>query len=1185
MNVSVPGSYSLGPMMMLDDPAHAPMRKRVVEDDESPIREKAPAELSDLPSQVPSQFSEIIGKEEVSNDTDAELTRLYQKLIAKNPSLELSPPGESHMEFSPSTKEVWLSNGISEDEAQAMLQKNSPFFKEIKRYLIGGNGLHLQTLQELYTTNQLSSAETFNLYRSIKDLPDGGLRHLLLKDKGQDLIVGRFPEVLLQNSVLGLVPNPTAIDPLTGWLNIMSNAIVMKSMGKGSNAAVAQEGFSSSLSPLAASIRQDFLNEARSNSYGYTAGLTTQGVSGGLNWGSANTAVSSSLSLMKGWASAGLNGNFNLAENQLGLSGISAGGFLGGWSDFLVMGGTLNVIGSGGSQFGLGGVISMSKTRECNYKYKYSAEYDRLFDGLTQYLSNRRTLLQEEAKVKSELLSMCLNQPLENGPSEENIKDLKRSLLGDYRKMIEVESRLEQIKEEKGRLHGSHFIEIIDRSSQGLRLQGGAFPSVVGAGCAFRVGKSSSEQDTYRFYTDLGRAGDLIRDGERNFEFLRIAENFDRKGFPDLMYPEDWKVGEEVVTNLKGDISASFIVGLTGCLAAIGTEVGTSATVSTAFELGVRRMPDNKIEVTFRPKDVTEKGIFAKVSGILQAARAQSIAMAVRQTFVFDLDKRSAREAYRSIFTDGKLPKSLPERFKVAESDALRSADNLLDQVQIARARLLEDGILLTYLEKVDVKAHRTFVGSIIPLTRFEFSKDWLKGDSGTVSTDGDVAVARESAFSDSGSTTWFSGRRGHKTYASVKRLHSKPEIDSSQSAQDEYRYRFLDLVLRYVIKDTVVTGDENNAIAEGLVKMFGGNLGRFDLPGHGQTREVVVEMALERKDLMALSEDSKSIDLAGERSGLSREIIEGFQASLKGRYSNDRADITRKFMADYGDAGFAAIVALLGKDLDSLVLRSSSDAYRHPVNELNHIFALYGDEEGKIAIEGKNRSQLKEAFVACQRNLKDIQNSLFDLHDDGFFVSDANRDKFAPQSREHVEERRTRLFAARKKISEFLDLSGRFSNEKIAWIYRNIPSEDRTFDQRMFLLKVDFPSKVSIHDSPRDLLNRFHTVEALISELEEHIDIGTKVLEQAMSSKQYVALGRDWLEQTIDKMLIMRSEALNHLGSDHLSIEELRVLSRKLGGSYEENMSRMDLVRQINVCVESHESNSRQCFPMLNIC
>lgn len=1039
-------------------------------------------------------------------------------------------------------KHINLDSSLPEEDASVLLAEGNPYNLCIKSYVISDPLMEgLTTLYDLYANGLFNAGEVLKIHQSLKDISPGEILKVNL-EKGhhiihEDLLIGRYPERTMAESEGLVKKDDIKLDPLVNWLNVLVHMKVMRSYHQGSRAVIGTEGFNFNLKPMAASIHNTHFMDRMRRSIGYGTNINIKSVGGAVDWAGSDHQWSSWISFMKGWAGIGANGKFNLEENQFSLSTLAFGGNLSGWKDYLMMGASVNIVGSSHSHYGIGGVVQMSKTRETHYRYRYHDEYDQFFQNLVSFYHTKREQVFEDVKVRFRMLRVIEHLP------HGNHKDLRKSseikLIKDgLQNMIELNQKIEILISEKNDLKGRHFIEVIDRSSSGLRIQGGAYPASFGAGLAFRASSNRSREDRFRFYAGIERAQSLIKDGERDFDIMRLKEQFDRRDFPDLMYPEDWKVGEEVVTTLEGKVSASLVVGLAGCLKGIGTEIGTSATMLTEFELGIRKLPDHKVEVTYRPKKILERGAFAQVGGVIHAAKAKSIALAVRQTFIFDLKKLSAKDAYRRIFERGIFPEALPSSYKITKGVDERSADHFLDRVNIARRELAQKGILINYVEKVDVATDKLFLGSFLPIIGKEISRRWLDGKSTTMSTDGDIAVSRKSVFSDYVEASFSSGTRSNQTIATIKRIHSKPSQISP--CNNVYQFKFGGIILRNVIHDSQVTDDENNQISNDLVKRFGGRLAHFKRKGHGQTREVVVESILESKELEQLAAIGDRLTIASERSGILVDEILSFQNKLRRDYANGQAETVECFINQYGDRGFAAIVALLDRDLNQLTVRTSSSSYSTPVETAKKLGIMFSNRSGLVDIDGKGEKRVREIFHHVRRALEDIENGLLDLHDDPYFVNDRSMVEFGPNTREHVNERRSQLFAARKRLEDFIDLERSFSKTKIAAAYRKLSSEDLSFEQRIFLLEIDSNISITPEMSKSVLVKRFRTARKLSQDIQARSDDYQNMLKLADEQHTYVPLGRSWVSHKIEQLVEMKNRVDSMLDLSHLSVKDL---------------------------------------------
>ncbi len=83
---------------------------------------------------------------------------------------------------------------------------------------------------------------------------------------------------------------------------------------------------------------------------------------------------------------------------------------------------------------------------------------------------------------------------------------------------------------------------------------------------------------------------------------------------------------------------------------------GTSIDLTAEFELGLKRLPNDKFEVSIEPRRVHEMSLFASMLNIIGAGQIKAMAIARKQIFIFDFNIPDAKMAYFDLIHQGRLP-------------------------------------------------------------------------------------------------------------------------------------------------------------------------------------------------------------------------------------------------------------------------------------------------------------------------------------------------------------------------------------------------------------------------------------------------------------------------------------------------------------------------------------------------
>lgn len=1014
------------------------------------------------------------------------------------------------------TKELIEVTEPSADQIRSFLdavyQGQKTTIEQMQKFIVGIKGQNrLLTLSDAYKEKLLSPEEAGAILANVESFHSGEISTLRLRfglRRGEDIVIGRYPENLIARPVGmdGFNPNDPALGPFIKWLEILSH--MTSGLFYGGDGAVSPNTETAfyhdvQLHTLTASIAANYWNEKHERALGGGAGVSGYGFNSYLETSSTSSSHGLWFSIMDGWAGLGYSSKINIEEKQLGLSALGVGAYVGAWKDYVQFGASVSVVGPSGSSFGVGGVITLSKDRVTTYLHKYDKDYDELVLKFIDEYQLKKKILTDELTLTNRLIKLMEKSHLldDRKKMQEDVKRIKGEI-------SQLDTLIKQYQDELDYLRDKHFIEVIDKESKGLRVDGGVH--IEGIGMGFRAGGEKATSSIHRFYTQLDRAQELLKDGDGSrLAFLRLPEKFDIDGFPDLRDPHKMKVGEEVITTIDRTFYGSIVVGLEA-VPGIDIRAGLSSTVTGTFEVGARKLPGNKLEVTFKPSEIREMGAFIAAINVVgpQLSIASTVALAMRMTFIFDLDNKDAVDIYSLFLTSGILP------IGFSAADAVvgpREAENLLDVASIHRKALAEKGVLLTYLEKMDIPAKKFYAGiAKIPAISSKhwagLSFEYLKGQAKVVSTDGQIAVSR---FTSHVSQTASKGRSGIEetsAYATTKRVFMKSDgseaiFSKGEDLSDGYIWRFKGLTLRAKLSDSKIIRNDQQRLVVKLNRMFHANLKPFlDRDGdsvHKQTREILLERHLTSKDLDEFKQIKQSrIDIAVRGSHLSRSEITDLLADLEDKGHNQMADILKNFVYKHGIKGVSAIHLLLNGGSRNIVIRTSSDAYSEPLERVHQLEAMYANpkSDGKLRYLGINFEtsdrKIKKIFKDINEVIGDLDQALIDLAADPLLEGEDDLLKFEHGQREKKSVLRSKLLAAKNQMLDMIDLEKQgFDHDTIVATYRKIRAKHRSLGQRIYLLKSEFKRPISLHEKRKKIAKRWIEVSDFIKDIKKEQD------------------------------------------------------------------------------------------------
>lgn len=983
-----------------------------------------------------------------------------------NPETELEDIVTSFLPKEPVEVEIKSPNYVNEFFSR-LYEDGQNYKANLKTLIVGlKEKSQLMTLEDIRRSGYLRKNELVSIYEHSKDLQPGQFSLVKLIDasmhrSGYDLIIGRYPEsfVAAPYGQEAFTPSNMVLDPFMNWLELLGHLIWVEPVQSGAPAAANptnSTNFKANLRSLATSLSINHYNDEDIRSLNGSVYATPTGLGTAASASNNEWSHGFWLSGMPGWAGIGYSGLFNMQESQLGLDAIGAGGFVAGWKDYSQLGLSIHAVSSSGNQGVLGAVLTISKNRSSTYKHPYQKKFDPLLEAMAQSFELQQDKLQLNLKVILALRHLYHNVER----AAEKVQRIDHTIEEITAKLHDVKSKLADTRMEAKRLIHQHFIEIVDSQGGGLRTQGGAYLGGVGLG--FRSSLDRGKKTVYRFYTNLGHTQELLAQGRsKKPAILRLGKQYETKDFPDILNPQNWEVGEEVITTHSRTFSGSIVLGI-GQIPGVDAKIGLSESFNTSFDVGVRRLPDNKVEVTYRPSRTKELGAFLSSLNISgpQIAAVKTIVLAVRQTMIFDFNELKAREKYRGFFISGTLPHSFAPSTDIIGP---REAEAMIKIARKTQRQLLEDGILLTYLEKVDIPIKKKYLGILrTPLITENwwagFSYEKTKGRAKVISTNGRVALSRESELVKIETTNGLSGRHSTSTYATIKSGHIlkekeererdgfsgvAPILTTDQDA-DQYTSAFQGLTLQAHITDSKITRNENNDILHHLNSLFNTNIQDFkdDHRGHHEAREVFIERTIFTKEIEAIQKITGTVlnTIACDVGIPVNDLRE-----VKDRNDNfgatQVAEKIKELVRRHGIRAMAAIHRLADGSNRNLYVRTTASTYTNALDQAKQAVARYSSSYNdsqkespeqsnlgrRILIDSKmSAHKIRKVVAHILRRIHSIDQAINQLECDPYFTHSQDILEYEkPDYREHRDPMISEFVAVRTQLCHLLDFDG----------------------------------------------------------------------------------------------------------------------------------------------------------------
>ncbi len=732
-------------------------------------------------------------------------------------------------------------------------------------------------------------------------------------------------------------------------------------------------------------------------------------------------------------------------------------------------------------------------------------------------------------------------------------------------------------------IRGQHKIEIDDLKGVAGQVAAAVnFSNLkVPIMMAFRVGAELTARRIYRTHVELKDAQRMLTESEIPGILFLLGKDIEETKLPSFMEPLKFKVGDEFIETKITKLSGAFVVGLQSQLPIGAVRAGTTLDVTAEFELALRVLPEQKIEVSIEPKRIYEMGVFSSILNTLGVGVIESMSLLKKQSFIFDFTIPEAVAAYFELIDNGKLP-TFHDIYIHPEE---RGPEYLLTEFRAQNKELEPRGIVLNYVEQVRVSSEKLHAGFSSRMLsgaadavnffdrklrpnkdriNFKFDGiDWefMGANAMSIATNGSMVMRRSTSAYKKSHGQGTSGRFNKDLFVTHRRVHMMDEATLKNN------WDFDSLMIAAQYEDTLITGDQENSIAREIDHFFSLGLGEFKEKNSRQPRTVHLERELSVVHLQQLLEEKTDdrIILASQRSGVSQGSILSMLRDLKNKHPDWQALRIKRFMEQQpGVSGFSAIHQLLGAKPEDIFVRTDS-SYISVVKDAKKFIMLktrHLDENNKavsnfvLKDKWKNRRANRKIFNGVGNHLRHVHYQLNRLDDDQYFVpTDANSKLmtiYGPEKlktlsdigvRQSKEGPRVLLTSARKELIDLLDLPAQGYGEKERKkIYKMVGEKRLDLMSLVDGLEIKYKEHpLSISLSKKHLRKRFSLAI-------NYIDKVNNKIKELNDDAVTIKMDKEFFynQQNRYSQIVNRLSAL--VAYDHLDENDRAIIEHKIG-------------------------------------
>lgn len=746
-----------------------------------------------------------------------------------------------------------------------------------------------------------------------------------------------------------------------------------------------------------------------------------------------------------------------------------------------------------------------------------------------------------------------------------------------YRGQYPLDGRFSEIR-------GRHKIEIDDR--KGIALKESIAANFSNLNVPIMVAFSASQEwmtrRIFRTYVDLKKTQRMLTEADVP-GLLFLVKDIKETKLPNFMRPQDLQIGDELVETKIGTLSGAFVVGLQAQLPIAAFRTGATATVTAEFQLGLRKLPGDFIEVSIAPERIYELGIFASILNTLGVGYITSMTVARKQSFIFDWNIKDGQAAYFQLVKKGILPTDGIVQVYHDE----RGPEYLLAEFHAQNNHLKKHGVALSYLEHMEISADKIHAGfnarmisGAVDLVniidrhvrpqharldlRFDgIDREYMHAEGHSVASNGIVSITRSTYAYRKSKGQGFSGRYNHDIYVTHRRIHS---FDDTAVLKDSWA--FDSLLLQAKFEDNLITGNQENDMVREINKSFNTYIGSFkNHASSHKPRSVTLEQEISTADLIQLTSNDtlENIKNASNFSGVSISDIRRVLDNMKGKHPDAQALILKNFIeGQAGVSGFAAVHHLLGSNIEKLIIRTQA-AYDKTINGAKQFIATFADNASDLSDpkvnlhtyhSRKNKKKIKKFYKRAHYYMLDIDLQLRLLEDDQFLVDDDSEwnniyghDRVLELVKDGVLEdkksRRSGLVSARETIRKELNLQAQqqFNRDDINTIYKIVGHKLlplRDLGERLLISYDEKP--LTIKSSSKSLHKRYKRVRTMILKINAEI-------ENLKTDTVMLEMDKKFVDESIEELNDVRNRLVTIVDTRGFSPSDIARLRKKVDG------------------------------------
>ncbi len=256
------------------------------------------------------------------------------------PTIKLSPENERIVIANPTPEEI-------ENILAAAYDAKGEFVEKMHDYIVGIPGCdRLMTLADAYREKLLSETGAGAILQKVSGFSEGETATISLQfgmRQAMDIEIGRFPGSIVPYHLASELyyPGDPSLGPLTKWLEIMGHLTwaspLQQAPGQGASPHQGAR-LDYKINNLASALIFNYFQQPERRNY-FVAGNINPIIAGaGAGVATPESAHSLWFNMMSGYAAVGYTGLYNIEENQMGLSAVGAGAFVGGWKNYVTAG-------------------------------------------------------------------------------------------------------------------------------------------------------------------------------------------------------------------------------------------------------------------------------------------------------------------------------------------------------------------------------------------------------------------------------------------------------------------------------------------------------------------------------------------------------------------------------------------------------------------------------------------------------------------------------------------------------------------------------------------------------------------------------------------------------------------------------------------------------------------------------